>query len=326
MASLRDSRRTGGRLRDRRCLNCATAAAPTHRPLTLTQRNAGLYNGRRDALVLSAASAADAPAAILASTFFADVIAGITVGIIALALSMALGIASDRTPAVGIVTAIIAGFLNAALSGSKVQIGGPHRGLHPHRRGRRPKLWGRWAGRLHAARRGHPDPYGHFAAGGDDQIHPHARNRGLHRGDRDLHLQHAGARLPRLAHHGKSTRRNSSAKCTSSRCISTPSTGRVSRSPWARCCSSSSGRAMGALDSGDDRRRDRRHPRRHRRASARGNDRLTLRPRRHPPAACPPRTGRSSTGASSATSCAPPSPSHCWPPSSRCSAPSFPTA
>jgi SulP family sulfate permease len=57
--------------------------------------------------------------------FFADVIAGITVGIIALALSMALGIASDRTPAVGIVTAIIAGFLNAALSGSRVQIAGP---------------------------------------------------------------------------------------------------------------------------------------------------------------------------------------------------------
>ncbi len=57
--------------------------------------------------------------------FFADVIAGITVGIVALALSMALGIASDRTPAVGIVTAIVAGFLNAALSGSKVQIGGP---------------------------------------------------------------------------------------------------------------------------------------------------------------------------------------------------------
>lgn len=57
--------------------------------------------------------------------FFADVVAGVTVGIIALALSMALGIASDRTPAVGIVTAIVAGFLNAIFSGSKVQIGGP---------------------------------------------------------------------------------------------------------------------------------------------------------------------------------------------------------
>ncbi len=59
------------------------------------------------------------------ATFFADLIAGLTVGILALSLSMALGIASERTPAVGIVTAIVAGFLIAGLSGSRVQIGGP---------------------------------------------------------------------------------------------------------------------------------------------------------------------------------------------------------
>jgi len=58
-------------------------------------------------------------------TFAADLTAGLTVGILALSLSMALGIASERTPAIGIVTAIVAGFLIAALSGSKVQIGGP---------------------------------------------------------------------------------------------------------------------------------------------------------------------------------------------------------
>jgi sulfate permease, SulP family len=57
--------------------------------------------------------------------FFADAIAGLTVGIVALSLSMALGIASERTPAEGIFTAIIAGFLISALSGSRVQIGGP---------------------------------------------------------------------------------------------------------------------------------------------------------------------------------------------------------
>ena len=57
--------------------------------------------------------------------FARDGIAGVTVGIVALALSMALGIASEQTPAVGIYTAIVAGFLIAALSGSKVQIGGP---------------------------------------------------------------------------------------------------------------------------------------------------------------------------------------------------------
>lgn len=57
--------------------------------------------------------------------FAADAVAGVTVGIIALSLAMALGIASERTPAIGIYTAIIAGFLISALGGSKVQIGGP---------------------------------------------------------------------------------------------------------------------------------------------------------------------------------------------------------
>lgn len=60
-----------------------------------------------------------------AQTFTTDLAAGLTVGIVALSLSMALGIASERSPAVGIVTAIVAGFVIAALSGSKVQIGGP---------------------------------------------------------------------------------------------------------------------------------------------------------------------------------------------------------
>ena len=62
-----------------------------------------------------------------------DVMAGLTVGLIALPLSIALGIASVPSgvetpfpaPALGIFTAIIAGFLIAALGGSRVQIGGP---------------------------------------------------------------------------------------------------------------------------------------------------------------------------------------------------------
>lgn len=57
--------------------------------------------------------------------FFADLVAGLTVGIIALSLAMALGIASERTPGIGIITGIVAGFLISALSGSRVQIGGP---------------------------------------------------------------------------------------------------------------------------------------------------------------------------------------------------------
>ena len=55
----------------------------------------------------------------------ADVGAGITVGIVALPLAMAFAIASGVKPEAGLVTAIIAGFLIAALGGSNVQIGGP---------------------------------------------------------------------------------------------------------------------------------------------------------------------------------------------------------
>ncbi|MBI5272985.1 MAG: STAS domain-containing protein [Chlamydiia bacterium] len=59
------------------------------------------------------------------STFKKDLIAGITVGIIALPLAMAFAIASGTTPESGLYTAIIAGFLISALGGSRIQIGGP---------------------------------------------------------------------------------------------------------------------------------------------------------------------------------------------------------
>lgn len=55
----------------------------------------------------------------------ADVIAGLTVAIVALPLAMALAIASGTTPDKGLVTAVVAGFLISALGGSRVQIGGP---------------------------------------------------------------------------------------------------------------------------------------------------------------------------------------------------------
>jgi SulP family sulfate permease len=57
--------------------------------------------------------------------FLADLTAGITVGIVALPLAMAFGIASGVDPRAGIYTAIVAGFLISALGGSRVQIGGP---------------------------------------------------------------------------------------------------------------------------------------------------------------------------------------------------------
>jgi SulP family sulfate permease len=58
-------------------------------------------------------------------TFLRDLIAGLTVGILALPLAMAFGIASGVKPEPGIYTAVIAGFLISALGGSRVQIGGP---------------------------------------------------------------------------------------------------------------------------------------------------------------------------------------------------------
>jgi SulP family sulfate permease len=57
--------------------------------------------------------------------FVADLVAGITVGIVALPLAMAFAIASGVKPEAGIFTAIVAGFLISALGGSRVAIGGP---------------------------------------------------------------------------------------------------------------------------------------------------------------------------------------------------------
>jgi SulP family sulfate permease len=57
-------------------------------------------------------------------TFSGDLVAGITVGLVALPLAMAFGIASGVTPQAGIYTAVVAGFLISALGGSRTQIGG----------------------------------------------------------------------------------------------------------------------------------------------------------------------------------------------------------
>jgi len=57
--------------------------------------------------------------------FVADATAGVIVGIVALPLAIAFGIASGVTPEKGIITAIIAGFIISAFGGSRVQIGGP---------------------------------------------------------------------------------------------------------------------------------------------------------------------------------------------------------
>jgi len=57
--------------------------------------------------------------------FLHDLVAGITVGLVALPLAMAFSIASGLTPQAGIYCAIVTGFLISLLGGSKTQIGGP---------------------------------------------------------------------------------------------------------------------------------------------------------------------------------------------------------
>ena len=57
--------------------------------------------------------------------FTTDLLAGVIVGIVALPLAIAFGIASGVTPEKGIITAIVAGLIISVLGGSKVQIGGP---------------------------------------------------------------------------------------------------------------------------------------------------------------------------------------------------------
>ena len=82
--------------------------------------------------------------------FLSDVIAGITVGLVALPLSMAFAIASGVSPQAGIYCAIVTGFLISALGGSKTQIGGPTgRVRHRHRRNHR-QVWCERPFRVHA--------------------------------------------------------------------------------------------------------------------------------------------------------------------------------
>jgi SulP family sulfate permease len=60
-----------------------------------------------------------------AAAFRADLVAGLTVAIVALPLSMAIAIASGVAPERGLQAAIVGGFLVSLLGGSRFQIGGP---------------------------------------------------------------------------------------------------------------------------------------------------------------------------------------------------------
>src|SRR3954468_19852441 len=60
-----------------------------------------------------------------AAAFVADLIAGVTVGLVALPLAMAFAISSGMSPQAGLYCAVVTGFLISALGGSRFQIGGP---------------------------------------------------------------------------------------------------------------------------------------------------------------------------------------------------------
>src|SRR5438128_1898965 len=61
----------------------------------------------------------------LRSSWRSDVVAGITVGVVALPLALGFGITSGLGAAAGLATAIVAGFLAALFGGSNVQVSGP---------------------------------------------------------------------------------------------------------------------------------------------------------------------------------------------------------
>jgi SulP family sulfate permease len=81
--------------------------------------DASVWRRFRPKLVESLASGYDRRA------FAADLVAGLTVGVVALPLAMAFGIASGVTPQAGIYTAIVGGFVVSVLGGSRIQIAGP---------------------------------------------------------------------------------------------------------------------------------------------------------------------------------------------------------
>src|SRR5213594_4070928 len=85
--------------------------------------------------------------------FSSDLVAGVTVGLVALPLAMAFAIASGLSPQAGIYCAIVTGFLVSALGGSKTQIGGPTGALLLSS----PALWPRTASTAYSCARSWPE-------------------------------------------------------------------------------------------------------------------------------------------------------------------------
>lgn len=98
----------------------------------MTNSGKNLYNTRKRAYIsvldMHAPSLWNSLREYNRKTFAADLMSGLTVGVVALPLAMAFAIAcgcADITPSTGLVTAVVAGFMISLLGGSKFQIGGP---------------------------------------------------------------------------------------------------------------------------------------------------------------------------------------------------------
>ena len=134
-----------------------------------------------------------------AQDFMADLVAGVTVGIVALPLAMAFAIASGVKPEAGIFTAVIAGFIISALGGTKVSIGGPTGAFIVILYG----ICGKYGFDnllICTIMAGvHSVDHGRRADGDDDQVHPLPGDHGLHQRHRGADFQHADQGLLRAA-------------------------------------------------------------------------------------------------------------------------------
>jgi sulfate permease, SulP family len=95
---------------------CWRARSPQARKIEISIMSISLPNLPKSVLALRSYTL---------QAFLHDLMAGVTVGLVALPLAMAFGIASGVTPQAGLYTAVVAGFLISALGGSRTQIGGP---------------------------------------------------------------------------------------------------------------------------------------------------------------------------------------------------------
>lgn len=106
--------------------------------------------------------------------------AGIIVGIVALPLAIAFGIASGVSPEKGLITAIIGGFIVSFLGGQQRPDRRPHGSLHRHRRRHHQPVRHRRTRHRHRHGRHHPCPARTLQTRRRHQIHPLSHHRGLH--------------------------------------------------------------------------------------------------------------------------------------------------